>query len=188
MRKVKQGKERLEELIKQCENSFTSWNEIHSNGCRDPNWADGVNLNLVRNHIIYEQKEIERLCEEQDLEKPPILLRGVPEKISNDYVANKEQILSDGQKFLEQILADPTYQEFNSIYRLLSPTQKEYHLFKRLVNEICRLKIGLEKKDAVLVRIFLYRQQETFDLLPAVLSAAESMPVEPHQISLFDIA
>ena len=29
------------------------WDDLKKNGCSDPAWPDGVNLNLVRNHIIY---------------------------------------------------------------------------------------------------------------------------------------
>ena len=32
---------------------FQVWNHIAQNGCSDPGWPDGVNMNLVRNHIIY---------------------------------------------------------------------------------------------------------------------------------------
>lgn len=32
---------------------FSRWDTIMRDGCSDPTWPDGVNLNLVRNHIIY---------------------------------------------------------------------------------------------------------------------------------------
>jgi hypothetical protein len=32
---------------------FARWDEINEHGCTDPFWADGINMNLVRNHIIY---------------------------------------------------------------------------------------------------------------------------------------
>ncbi len=31
---------------------YKHWDDL-KNGCSDPAWPDGVNLNLVRNHIIY---------------------------------------------------------------------------------------------------------------------------------------
>ena len=37
------------------------WNDIHDNGCSDPFWSDGVNMNLVRNHVIYYLKQISEL-------------------------------------------------------------------------------------------------------------------------------
>lgn len=42
------------------------WNAIRKNGSNDPFWPDGVNLNLVRNHIIYANRRLKnclpRLC------------------------------------------------------------------------------------------------------------------------------
>lgn len=32
---------------------FRRWEQISKEGCSDPGWPDGVNMNLVRNHIIY---------------------------------------------------------------------------------------------------------------------------------------
>jgi len=44
------------------------WNEINQNGCNDPFWPDGTNMNLVRNHIIF---DLRRLAE---LEQNPVQL------------------------------------------------------------------------------------------------------------------
>ena len=38
------------------------WNHIKQHGGSDPIWPDGVNMNLVRNHIIYHLMEIDKLC------------------------------------------------------------------------------------------------------------------------------
>ncbi len=40
--------------------SYEQWKDIYENGCNDPTWPDGVNLNLVRNHIIYFKGLIDR--------------------------------------------------------------------------------------------------------------------------------
>ena len=37
------------------------WHDLMANGCNDPFWPDGVNLNLVRNHIIYGLRQIAEL-------------------------------------------------------------------------------------------------------------------------------
>ena len=39
---------------------YTRWKYIYDNGCSDPTYEDGVNINLVRNHISYGK----RMCEE----------------------------------------------------------------------------------------------------------------------------
>lgn len=40
---------------------FERWNDIAKNGCSDPGYPDGVNMNLVRNHIIYGYKQLENI-------------------------------------------------------------------------------------------------------------------------------
>lgn len=37
------------------------WQDLLANGCNDPFWPDGVNMNLVRNHIIYGLRQIAEL-------------------------------------------------------------------------------------------------------------------------------
>lgn len=32
---------------------FQHWNDLANGACCDPGWPDGINMNLVRNHIIY---------------------------------------------------------------------------------------------------------------------------------------
>ena len=41
------------QLRAQLDAAYLRWDDIKKNGCSDPAWPDGVNLNLVRNHIIY---------------------------------------------------------------------------------------------------------------------------------------
>ena len=35
--------------------SYQNWEYLSHFGGHDPGWPDGVNMNLVRNHIIYEK-------------------------------------------------------------------------------------------------------------------------------------
>lgn len=41
------------QIREQLDAEYRRWDELKKNGCADPAWPDGVNLNLVRNHIIY---------------------------------------------------------------------------------------------------------------------------------------
>ena len=43
----------VEQIQANLDERFQVWNYIAQNGCSDPGWPDGVNMNLVRNHIIY---------------------------------------------------------------------------------------------------------------------------------------
>lgn len=43
----------IEQILIEIENEYARWNHIANNGCQDPFWPDGCNMNLIRNHIIY---------------------------------------------------------------------------------------------------------------------------------------
>ena len=42
-----------QQIQAEIDREFQRWNNIACSGCQDPTWPDGVNMNLVRNHIIY---------------------------------------------------------------------------------------------------------------------------------------
>ena len=74
-KKQRSRKEQLAEVIRE---SHEQWKRLWKNGGSDPFWSDGVNLNLVRNHIIYGR----RLCEEelQEGDYPEEYYLPLPEK------------------------------------------------------------------------------------------------------------
>lgn len=57
--KEKTAADYAKDIIKELE----VWNYINENGCQDPFCADGVNMNLVRNHIVYAKNQILQLAE-----------------------------------------------------------------------------------------------------------------------------
>lgn len=80
------------QLREELNESFNRWDKISKEGCQDPFWPDGVNMNLVRNHIIY----FYRLLREK-IEQPVQLSlfetgmdlsgeRPVPPKAPNNYM------------------------------------------------------------------------------------------------------
>ena len=55
----KQKKPSLEDLINELVEYSEHFKDVYENGCSDPFYADGLNLNLIRNHIIYRKRMIE---------------------------------------------------------------------------------------------------------------------------------
>ena len=64
-----------------------SWEDIWENGCSDPFWPDGVNLNLIHNHICYEKDEIRRLCKESGESPPPEFYFPTPPVVDENFFA-----------------------------------------------------------------------------------------------------
>lgn len=50
---MKEKKKSKAEILQEIEREFATWDRIMKEGCSDPSWPDGTNLNLTRNHIIY---------------------------------------------------------------------------------------------------------------------------------------
>lgn len=70
---------------------IAQWKEINQNGCNDPFWPDGVNMNLTRNHIIYYQRLIREICTENQLPFPEEYYFSPPPEVDKNYMANLKQ-------------------------------------------------------------------------------------------------
>ena len=68
-----------------------TWTFINENGCNDPFWPDGCNLNLTRNHIISYKRAIAELCEKTGMTLPEEYFLKVPSEVDDNYMANLKQ-------------------------------------------------------------------------------------------------
>lgn len=89
--KSKSPEDRLKSTIAELNYSHEHWKDINDNGCSDPFWADGTNMNLVRNHIIYYRRQIEDICSETVKAFPSEYYYPIPPVIDNNYMANLNQ-------------------------------------------------------------------------------------------------
>ena len=83
------------EYAKEIVETIEKWKSHAENGCSDPLWSDGVNMNLLRNHVIYYKRQILSLCEQENIPQPEELSLPVPPKVDNYYMAcagNKERL------------------------------------------------------------------------------------------------
>ena len=102
-------KKEKENLIEELTKSFERWEHLKEYGGSDPSYADGTNMNLVRNHIMYYKS---RMVEEYggDYEKyPEIFYREVPPKVHDDYMARAGEIKDGAAQALEYYLSDPNF-------------------------------------------------------------------------------
>ena len=58
----------VQELEAMIDQSVAHWQDVYENGCSDPFWSDGCNLNLIRNHVIWYLSQI------AELQKQPVQL------------------------------------------------------------------------------------------------------------------
>lgn len=91
----------LKKLTNELANEFRCWDNLYQHGGSDPFWPDGMNLNLVRNHIIYYKHQMEDLLKEDDddlsltlfpLQYPEIYYRETPNAVDPNYMAKANEI------------------------------------------------------------------------------------------------
>ena len=186
MKSKDKRKRSLEELIADCKREYASWNDIHQNGCRDPCHADGVNLNLVRNHIIYTKEKIKEYCEQESVEPSPILLMELPPQVASDFMANAESIKENAKCLLTRITELPEFTELTEKHRVLSDGQRKDCGSQMLLSRVQWLHESISRHEYVVMRRFLWQEEYLVSQVSEVLAKAKTMVPEAHQLTLFD--
>jgi hypothetical protein len=91
MKKKKTPEQKLKELTNELRGDFARHAYLKEHGGQDPFYPDGVNMNLTRNHIIYDKRQIMEFCIENGFDLPEEYYLPTPEKVANGYMANLEQ-------------------------------------------------------------------------------------------------
>lgn len=85
----------IESLAKNMRREYENWLYIREHGCSDPFWPDGANMNLIRNHIIYDKQQIEDLIISEDLLFEPIpSVVPTPPEVNKNFMAKPRSCLS----------------------------------------------------------------------------------------------
>lgn len=72
-------------------NSIQRWKHLKEFGGQDPFWTDGVNMNLVRNHVIYAKNKIYAISKKYKLPIPDEFYLQTPPEVDDLYMANLDQ-------------------------------------------------------------------------------------------------
>lgn len=169
------------------ENSFARWDFIHEYGCSDPFWADGVNMNLVRNHIMYYKQQ---LSEEATLFLlPKAYYREVPPEVDNNYMARPDEIRQNAARSMQIIDADEN---------LKFVQQQSVHLTEKQLKQLCipailgyaeNLRRAISEDDLLTMRRYenpngyLESFQSAAQKLrsPEILTGMESIPADEDE-------
>lgn len=90
-KKAKSIDQKIENLCKDINQEVAAWQSIRDHGCNDPFWPDGCNLNLTRNHIIYDKCLIRELCEGSGASLPGEYYIPTPPEVDDNYMAGMRQ-------------------------------------------------------------------------------------------------
>lgn len=111
----------LGKIEAELEEEFTRWDHLKIHGGSDPFWSDGVNMNLVRNHIIYCKRMIEELEPEV---YPEAYLKETPPEVPPDYMARGPEIRNAAVENLEAITGNDDFLYLRSQANVLSNTER----------------------------------------------------------------
>ncbi len=170
---------------KQLVEGFARWDHLYEHGGQDPNWADGFNLNLVRNHILNDKKRLE------ELEYfPSIYYRKTPQEVENNYMARTDEIREHARQSLAIYLEDENYQYLlRNGWRIDKKTAEEINI-ANVLSYVSGLKNFIEKDSLVDMRrhewsaIYLDRFKECREKLEKALN--EPKPEKSGQMDIFD--
>lgn len=94
----------IEQLRKDIVQELAHWKKLRKYGCQDPFWPDGTNMNLVRNHIIYDKERLKELIPDGNL--PEEYYLPTPPVVDNNYLAPKGEYFDRRKKSIERVPGD----------------------------------------------------------------------------------
>lgn len=86
---------------------FQRWEYLNTHGGSDPLYEDGFNMNIVRNHVIYDKRKCQEELEEKDY--PKEYFRETPPQVDNYYMARMDEIRENAKNSLLVYKADENY-------------------------------------------------------------------------------
>lgn len=108
-KKAKTPQELLYSYEEKILDSRKRWDYLKKNGGSSPFYADGCDLNLVRNHMIYYQHLMEEICRENKLSLPDSFYIDLPPLMDDSYMVRSEEIRVHAKESLSLYMADENY-------------------------------------------------------------------------------
>lgn len=133
------------------EKSYAQWDEVFTRGGSDPFWTDGVNLELVRNHIIYYKEQLAKQ-ENSLFGLPDIYYRELPPEIDPNYMARPDEIRENARKAMEIIDADENLKFVREQAPSLSDAQYKQFCIAAIINYAENLRRAIAADDLVIMR------------------------------------
>ena len=141
------------------EKSYEEWDELFTKGGSDPFWTDGVNLELVRNHIIYYKEQLAKQ-ENSLFGLPDIYYRELPPEVDCNYMARPDEIRENARKAMERIDADENLKFVREQSASLSKKQLKQFCIPTIINYAENLRRAIAADDFVIMR--RYENPERF--------------------------
>lgn len=175
-------------LGKQLRDYYTQWNFLKEEGGSDPFWADGANMNLVRNHILWTRKQCEEFLSEEDY--PEEYYLDLPPEVDANYMANEAELRESARDSLKVYRSSEAYQYLLKNAGMADPALQKEICLKPVLNYISGLETAINTNDLVTMR----RHRDPSGYLESIERCARMLKeglaakkTEPIQLSFFDL-
>lgn len=171
---------------------YKRWNHLNAYGGSDPNWTDGCNMNLARNHIIYyKQQCINELAKE---EYPEEFYYALPEEVSQNYMARADEIRKHAAESLAIYMKHPDFLYLQEVKGSLTKEQVKDSLILNVLNYCYGLELFIKQDDLVHMRVHEHPERflasfrscrKRIEVMVGVKRTEKPLP--EGQLSIFDI-
>ncbi len=160
-------KQKKQDLETGLNNHYNRWGYLREHGGSDPFYADGTNMNLVRNHILYcKNKMVEEYG--SDYEKyPDIFYRDIPPEAEDGYMAKSWEIRDKAVEALEMYLSDRNFAYLIAHENMLDKKEKDSVHLKNVLNYVSGLADAIKNGDLIIMRRHAYGAEKYQESLAA---------------------
>ncbi len=144
-------KNRETDYAAELEQNYARWDEVFTKGGSDPFWSDGVSLNLVRSHIMYDKQ---KLAERENtlLDLPDVYYREIPPEVDCNYMARPDEIRENARKAMEIIDADENLKFVREQSASLSEQRIKQWCIPAIINYAENLRRAIAADDLIIMR------------------------------------
>lgn len=184
-KKEQSREEQINQLMMDCERFYDQWNVLYEHGGRDPTWPDGVNLNLIRNHIIEFQRRLKELCGACEL--PEIAKKVPPPEVESEYMARADEIRKNAAETFCAFQNFEDYRELRTLNKGISKIDFEKHSVASALGYVKKLETAIRSDDLITMRRY---EDGSFylEIITETLAEVRELPFEGYQLSFFEPA
>jgi hypothetical protein len=134
-------------LDEQLKDRYSRWEHLYKYGGSDPNWSDGCNMNLIRNHIINIKKQMEESGQFTNT-----YYRDLPPEVNRDYMARADEIRKNAKDSLKAYKNHTDYLFLLDAIKLLNKRQIEETCIDYVTGYVKGLEMFIERDNLIDMR------------------------------------
>jgi hypothetical protein len=141
-----------EDLFEELQRAYNRYFDILRNGCYDPTWEDGTNINLCANHFHYYKERIKEKHTDRKWACLDWIYETLLIEVPRDYMARQEEIRAGALKALAVFEADKNLLTIKNLMGLVSKAERDSLRVGNIFGYYTRLKLAIDEGDLVAMR------------------------------------